>query len=124
MVVQDRVGYTVRKAKGKSRTFEVLDHVTHDRESWEKVKERFVIGADDSARIDDASYFLHMDPYPSWAEARQKYERLRGNDRYLLFAAYGGYEFTWRHRGYEELLMDTAGDPEFVAEMTARTWTS
>jgi uroporphyrinogen decarboxylase len=118
MVVQDRVGYTIRKAKGKSRTFEVLEHMTHDRASWERVKERFVIGALDSARIDDASYFLHMDEYPSWAGAREKYEKLRRQDRYLLFAGYGGYEFTWRHRGYEELLMETASDPDFVAEMT------
>ncbi|MEO0249076.1 MAG: uroporphyrinogen decarboxylase family protein, partial [candidate division WOR-3 bacterium] len=37
--------------------------------------------------------------------------------RYLLFEGYGGYEFTWRHRGYSELLMETASDPDFVSEM-------
>jgi uroporphyrinogen decarboxylase len=118
VVFRDRAGYTVRKEKGKSRTFEVLEHVTHDRATWEKVKERFVIGADDSARIDSSSYFMHMNEYPSWAEARKQYDRLRQQGRYLLFDGYGGYEFTWRHRGYSELLMETASDPDFVAEMT------
>ena len=114
---QDRFGYTVKKYKNKSRTVHVLDHVTQDRATWERVKERFVLDPDDRARIDNTSYFMHMDEYPTWAEARLKFDAMRQRGRYLMFEAYGGYEATWRHRGFADLLMETAVDPEFVIDM-------
>ena len=117
VIYQDRFGYTVKKSKGKSRTMDFLDHVTKDRAAWQEVKERFAFDPHDTARIDTASYFMHMDEYPSWPEARRKFDVTRQRGRYLLFIAYGPWEATWRHRGFTQLLMDTATDPEFVAEM-------
>ena len=119
ITVQDRAGYVVRKFVGKSRSMEFLDHSTKDGDTWAKLRERLVIDADGTgeARLDDRSYFMHMDAYPTWAEAKSKYDRLRRRNRFLLFHAYGPWEATWRHRGIDRLLMDIALDPEWVREM-------
>jgi uroporphyrinogen decarboxylase len=117
ITVQDRFGYTVRTLVGKSRTLHCYDHATRDREAWERLKPRFTLNPDDAARIDDKSYFLHLDPYPTWAEAKRKYDALRATQKYLLFTGYGPWEGTWRHRGYTELMMDTATDPDWVRDM-------
>jgi uroporphyrinogen decarboxylase len=69
------------------------------------------------ARIDDASYFAHFDPYPSWETAVEKYHRLYATHRYMLFVVYGPWEATWRHRGLQNLLFDVAEDPDWVREM-------
>ncbi len=69
------------------------------------------------ARLDDRSYFMHMDAYPAWTEAKVKYDRLRARRRFVLFHAYGPWEATWRHRGMDRLLMDIAVDPAWVREM-------
>lgn len=114
---QDRFGYTVKKSKGKSRTMQFTNHVTKDKAAWEKTKERFVLHPNDTARFDQASYFMHMAPYPTWAEAKQIFDRVRQRGRYVLANAYGPWEATWRHRGFTELLMDMATDPEFVIDM-------
>jgi len=119
---RDRFGYTVRKAKGKSCTMRFMDHVTVDRAAWERLREHFVLRPGDTARVDTASYFMHMDAYPTWAEARLKFDRVRKRGRYVLADAYGPWEATWRHRGFEALLTDVAADPGFVADM-AGTYT-
>jgi len=116
---EDRFGYTIRKAEGINATLHFLDHHTKGLKTWDGVKRRMVLEADAAApaRIDDASYFGHFDPYPSWAEAVQKYRRLRAANRYLLFTVYGPWEATWRHRGLENLLTDVATDPKWVRDM-------
>ena len=114
---RDRYGYTVRKARGKSRTMQFSDHVTVDHAAWDQLRKRFVLHPGDTARVDTSSYFMHMDPYPTWAEARLKFERVRARERYVLADAYGPWEATWRHRGFEALLTDVALDPGFVADM-------
>ncbi|MBN1490455.1 MAG: hypothetical protein JXA69_11115 [Phycisphaerae bacterium] len=117
LTIQDRSGYTIRKFAGKSRSLEFIDHVTKDRTAWETLAPHFTVDPQGPARIDDASYFCHMDPYPAWQEARRKYDALRQRSKYLLFQAYGPWEGTWRHRGLTELLMDIAIDPDWVREM-------
>jgi len=112
----DRFGYTLSKPEGVSATLHFLAHATTDRAAWEALKPRFALD-DGPARIDDASYFGHFAPYPTWGEAVAKYRRLRSTDRYLLFTVYGPWEATWRHRGMEALLMDVACEPEWVREM-------
>ncbi len=119
IVYEDRFGYTVKKAIGKSRTMHFMKHVTRDRKDWEQVKKGFVLDRKGTARIDQASYFMHMEEYPTWAEARQMFQAIRRRNRYLLFSLYGPWEATWRHRGYEDLLIDIAEDADFVAEMAA-----
>ena len=115
--IQDRYGYTVRKAIGRSRSIEFSHHVTRDRDTWEAVKARFRFDPNDTSRLDETSYFLHMAEYPTWAQVRSAYDRLRQEQKYLVFNAYGPWEGTWRHRGYSELLMDIALKPEWVQEM-------
>ena len=116
---KDRFGYTLRKQEGLSATMEFSDHVTTDRDAWERVKPRLALSTDprEPARIDEASYFAHFDPYPSWEEACAKYKRLMATERYMLFNAYGPWEATWRHRGMQNLLMDIATDPDWVLDM-------
>jgi uroporphyrinogen decarboxylase len=78
----------------------------------------------DEARIDSASYFCHLDPYPSWPEVKKQFDALyAARDRFLLFTAYGPWEATWRHHGMEDLLMDALAEPEWCAEMF-ETYTS
>lgn len=117
LTIQDRSGYTIRKFAGKSRSLEFVEHVTKDRVAWNVLAPRFTVDSRGPARIDDASYFCHMDPYPTWQEARRKYDALRQRSKYLLFQAYGPWEGTWRHRGLTELLMDIVMDPDWVREM-------
>ena len=116
---KDRFGYTVRKQDGISASMEFSNHVTSDRQAWERIKPRFTLSdaPDEPARLDEASYFAHFDPYPSWRQVREKYDRLYATDRYMLFNVYGPWEATWRHRGMENLLMDVATDPDWVREM-------
>ncbi len=119
ITVQDRAGYVVRKFRGKSRSMEFLDHGTKDRNAWAKLRERLIVDPDGTgeARLDDRSYFMHMDAYPTWAEAKSKCDELRRRNRFLLFHAYGPWEAMWRHRGIENLLVDIALDPDWVREM-------
>ena len=114
---RDRYGYTIKKSIGKSRTVLFMDHVTKDRATWEGIKSQFTLDKAGSARIDNESYFGHHDPYPTWDEAKAKFDAMRRQGRYLLFDVYGAYEASWRHRGFDTMLMDMAADPHFVAEM-------
>ena len=117
---QDRAGYSLRKEEGRSSTIEFFDHVTTDRNFWENtLKPRLVLSDDpnEPARIDDASYFAHFDPYPTWDEAVEKYQKLYATEQYMLFAVYGPWEAAWRHRGMETLLMDLALDPDWMQDM-------
>ena len=116
-VTQDRYGYTVRIPVGVSRTFEVLDTVTKDRQAWQRLKHRFQFDPSDSARIDGKGYFLRQDEYPSWQAAKDQYDTWRKRNKYLVYHGYGPWEGTWRHRGYTQLMMDVATDPDWVQEM-------
>ena len=116
----DRYGYRIRKDPHGESTIEFLRHVTKDRDTWEEeVKPRLVLSSDPTApaRLDDQSYFGHFDPFPTWGEAIEKYERLYASDRYMLFMFYGPWEAAWRHRGMEALLMDFALTPDWIEEM-------
>ncbi len=116
---EDRFGYTIRKVDGDSGTLHFMDHRTKNHKAWETAKAGFSLSQDPTApaRIDDASYFGHFDPYPSWETALEKYRRLRASNRYMLFMFYGPWEATWRHRGMQNLLLDVAMDPDWVHEM-------
>jgi uroporphyrinogen decarboxylase len=114
---QDRYGYTVKKAIGKSRSIGFSDHATKDRTAWQHLRPRFIFNPQDMSRLDAASYFMHMAPYPAWSEVQPAYGRLRQTGRYLCFCAYGPWEGTWRHRGYTELLMDLIEDPAWAQDM-------
>lgn len=100
---EDRFGYTIAKPEGVSATMHFQRHVTTDRAAWEGIRTRFAvdIGPAEQARIDDAMYFGHFDPYPTWEDAAAKYGRLRHTNRYVLCMCYGPWEATWRHRGME-----------------------
>ena len=119
IIYEDRYGYTVKKLENRSATVGFLSHVTVDWQTWDKLKGRLSISRDpaEPTRIDDKSYFAHFDPYPTWEEAAEKYRRLYASGRYLLFVGYGPWESTWRHRGYENQLMDAAENPEWLKEM-------
>jgi len=115
----DRAGYTVRKMKGKSRALEWIEHVTKDKDVWRELRPRFAFDPEGEARVDTASYFAHMGPYPTWAEAKAQFDTLRATGKCVAFVVYGPWEATWRHRGYTELLMDVLTDPEWVTDMAA-----
>lgn len=116
---EDRFGYTARRLEKESGTVHFLNHVNSGRDAWQRIKPQFSLAEDanEPARIDDASYFMHFGAYPSWSEAVEKYRRVRAGDRYLLFYVYGPWEQMWRHRGMENLFVDVASDPDWVHEM-------
>jgi len=117
IVFQDRAGYTARKYVGKSRALEWIDHVTKDRAAWHELRRGFELDPDGPARLDVKSYFLHLDDYPTWLEAKRQFDAVRATGKYVGFNVYGPWEGTWRHRGYTRLLMDLVEDPDWVAEM-------
>ncbi|NUQ63179.1 MAG: hypothetical protein HUU20_11935 [Pirellulales bacterium] len=117
VVFRDRAGYTARKFMGKSRALEWIDHVTKDKQTWQRLRDGFRVDPAGPARLDVKSYFFHMDPYPAWSEVKQQYDAIRATGKYLAYAVYGPWEGAWRHRGYTPLLMDLAEDPLWVAEM-------
>jgi uroporphyrinogen decarboxylase len=116
---QDRWGYNATKKLGKASSVHFFNHKTDSRETWDSHKYRWSLSndPDEPARIDSASYFEHFKPYPTWPEALEKYNKLYSTERYMLFNSYGPWESNWRHCGYEELLMHTALEPEWVTEM-------
>jgi uroporphyrinogen decarboxylase len=118
---EDRAGYTVAKADGRSGTLDFLAHQTRSRAVWEEVTKPRMVLDDPSgtARIDAASYFCHFDPYPTWAEAKARYDAIYARGRFVTFAAYGPWEATWRHRALDELLVDVLDDPAWCADMFA-----
>ncbi|WP_428938211.1 uroporphyrinogen decarboxylase family protein [Fontivita pretiosa] len=122
---QDRYGCTITKPVDKTGSLDFKDHVTTDRNAWEKLKPQLTLSPDPNApaRIDDASYFAHMDPYPDWPTAQRKYRALRDTNRYVLFRAYGPWNAAWRHRGMEQLMMDLIESPDWVQDM-AETYQS
>jgi uroporphyrinogen decarboxylase len=117
IVIQDHYGYTVKKFKDKSGSMHFLEHVTKDRKAWNALKERMVFDENDTSRLDSISYFLHGEPYPTWDGFKKIYDEYRKREKYMLYACYGPWEGTWRHRGFTELMMDSALDPEWTYEM-------
>ena len=119
ILFEDRSGYTVEKADGRSGTLDFRDHKTKSRQDWESITKPRLILDDPSgtARIDDSSYFCHLAPYPSWAGAKQKFDRIYEGGRFVVFTTYGPWEATWRHRGLDNMLMDVLDEPEWCADM-------
>ena len=117
VLIQDRHGFTARKFIGKSRALEFDNHVTTDRDAWNRLKHNFEFDVAEKSRIDEQSYFLRQEPYPTWEETKVQFDKLRATGKYLLVHGYGPWEGTWRHRGYTNLLMDIALDPEWCHEM-------
>ena len=114
---QDRWGYSATKKFAASSSVHFFDHKTPGPAAWEATKHRWSLDKNDTARIDKASYFEHFDPYPTWSEAAEMYKQMYATGRYMLFAVYGPWESTWRHTGYESLLMNMALEPDWVADM-------
>jgi uroporphyrinogen decarboxylase len=115
----DRWGYSAKKKYGKSSSVHFFNHVTTDRDAWKRNRHRWSldVGMDDEARIDKKSYFEHFDRYPTWRDVAHIYRDVCATGRYLLYNVYGPWEATWRHRGYENALMDLIEDPEWIREM-------
>jgi uroporphyrinogen decarboxylase len=118
---EDRAGYTVDKEDGKSGTLHFLAHKTKTRDDWENLtKPRMVLNdPSGTARVDSVSYFCHLDPYPTWAEAKAKFDAIYARGRFVNFAAYGPWEATWRHRSLDQLLFDVLDEPDWCADMFA-----
>jgi uroporphyrinogen decarboxylase len=116
---EDRSGYTVKKSDGRSGTLDFIDHKTKTQEDWENTTKPRMILDDPSgtARIDSASYFCHLDDYPTWEEAKKKFDVIYARDRFVLFTAYGPWEATWRHHALDEMLVEILDEPEWCAEM-------
>lgn len=114
----DRYGYTCKKPDGASGTLEFSRQKTTDKDAWNETRRKMLPRDDDpEARIDLDSYFAHFESYPTWEQAAEKYRALRTTNRYILFLAYGPWEATWRHRGYDHMLLDLALEEDWVREM-------
>lgn len=116
-IIEDHYGYTVKKFKDKSSSMYFLNHITKDRETWDKIKHRLKFDPNDLSRLDSYSYFLHAEPYPNWESFSGIYDAYRKRNKYMLYACYGPWEGTWRHRGFTQLLMDSVLDTNWACEM-------
>ncbi len=116
-VVRDRFGWTARKYKSQTSGLHFLEHVTQTRQDWDRLKNKMTLDPKDVSRIDTEGYFLHFSPYPSWPGSKQLYDAVRRRQTYLLYQAYGPFECTWRHHGFEASLMDLLLEPDWMAEM-------
>lgn len=118
---EDRAGYRVKKADGRSGTLDFQNYKTKTRDDWENVTKPRMILDDPSgtARIDSAGYFCHFDPYPTWTEAKKRFDVIYARGRFVMFAAYGPWEATWRHHAMDKLLLDVLEDPDWCADMFA-----
>jgi len=117
ITVKDRCGYTADKFIGKSRTLHMYNHVTKDKETWNNLKKRLDVNYDQFSRIDDKPYFMRYEKDSTWEQAIKKINEVYTQNKYTLISSYGPFEATWRHRGFTELLMDTASDEKFIEEM-------
>jgi uroporphyrinogen decarboxylase len=97
-----------------------IEHVTRNKEDWERLKEGMALDPSDASRLDSEPYYVHFSLYPRWKGALAIYNGYRKRDKYLCFNCYGPYECTWRHHGYEASLMDLITEPEWMEEMLSR----
>jgi uroporphyrinogen decarboxylase len=116
IVINDRCGYSARKRK-KSPLSEFFNHVNKDYATWQTMRHRFSLEKTDSSRVDRDGFFLRTTPVPSWEEAKKAFEEEYKNGKFLMLQGYGVFEGTWRHRGYENLLMDLVLDEKYTHEM-------
>ena len=116
----DRQGFKAKIYK-HSPTIHFMEHFTGDKEAWERTKAGYAVDTSPEApaRLDTEQYIMHFNRYPSWEEVKKKYDKLYAAGRYMLFVNYGPWEANWRHRGFSELLMDVALDPNWVYEMAS-----
>ena len=119
LVIRDRYGYVVRKFRGRDRGMEWLEHPVRHKEDWSAIERCLVVDLDGTSRVDTETYFLRLSEYPDWQEARRRFEAVRATGRFVTVFAYGPHEIAWRLRGWEQILMDTAEDPDFVADIYA-----
>jgi len=117
ITVRDRCGYTAEKFIGKSRTLHMYDHVTKDLESWKLLKKRLRVDIDEFSRVDSNPFFMRCDPSPTWSEAAARFRNVYDTGKYVMMNSYGPFEAAWRHRGFTELLMDTATDEAFINDI-------
>lgn len=116
VIIEDRCGYTAKNQKGKPLS-EFYNHLNTDYETWQTMKHRFKLDKNDTSRIDNTHTFLRTIPMPTWDEAAVKFKKSLATDKFVVINGYGLFEGTWRHRGYENLLMDLALDEKYCHEM-------
>lgn len=117
IIVADRCGYTAQKFKGRASSMHFISHMIEDEDDWEEHKGRFAFDADDTARVDCETYYLHTKEYPSWEGFRTIFEEYRKLEKFIAVFVYGPFEETWRHHGYENSLMDLVAEPELIMDM-------
>jgi len=117
ITLRDRYGFTVQKFKDKSGSMHFIEHVTTEESEWHRLKERMIFDPNDTSRIDSKSYFMHSENYPSWNGFKILYDHYRKREKFMLYACYGAWEGTWRHHGFEELMMDSILNADMINEM-------
>ena len=116
IVINDRCGYTAFKHKNQPLS-KFYNHVNTDYEKWQSIKHRFSLDKSDVSRVDINGFFLRTSPVPSWEEAARVFKEEYKKDKFLMIQGYGVFEGTWRHRGYENLLMDMVSEEAYTHEM-------
>ncbi len=117
ITVKDRCGYTADKFIGKSRTMHMYNHVTSSKEIWNELKIRLKVDIDNLSRVNEQSYFMQYEDDQTWEHSINSINQLYSNNNYLFINSYGPFEAAWRHRGFTQLLMDSALDEKFLEEM-------
>ena len=100
----------------------VLDNVIKTRQDWEKHKGRLTVDFGGTSRIGIESYAAWWDSeicnrYLSWSEEKERINRLRKRQKYLLINVYGPFEATWRKHGWMRTIRNMIRSPEFIHDM-------
>jgi hypothetical protein len=116
ITIRDRCGYTALKHKGQP-LLRFSNHVNTDYNKWQTIKKRYRFEKNDASRIDHTGFFLRTSQVPSWNKSKSLFREEYKKGKFLFVQGYGVFEGTWRHRGFENLMMDMLCEEAYTHEM-------
>jgi uroporphyrinogen decarboxylase len=120
---EDKLGYTNKTFKtgpNATRVGGYLDHKVKTRQDWETHRGRLQMVSGQSPRLIVNSYAQPFAEPATWDDVAKRYREFQQQGMYKLFVAYGPFEATWRHHGFERTLVDLKAHPGLMWEMFER----
>ena len=113
-IVNDRCGYTVKRRKGKA-LMHYCNHVSNEK-NWPDLKKRFILKQNEESRVETESFFLRTAKARPWEQVKRIIPEMAGTC-FKLINFYGPFEATWRHYGFENLLIGCLTDIDLINDM-------
>lgn len=115
-----------RNHKDYSTTPEIINYPVKSRADWEQIKQRLIPTSDrvdwsgtqavdtTAARTFD---FFRIKPWIEWRQGLEGCRKARADGKFICYASGIGYDKLYNYIATEELLINTATDPDWVADM-------